>query len=70
MVDIGRFKVPQLRMLLNNAPYFHDNSAATIEEVVDYFLSDWYNNSPDGRNYPIRLNERERKALIEFLEIL
>ncbi|MEZ4428078.1 MAG: hypothetical protein R3A51_10380, partial [Nannocystaceae bacterium] len=41
--DIGRFKVPQLRNLAANAPYFHDNSAATLEDVVDYFNSDAYN---------------------------
>src|SRR5262249_35943478 len=54
--DVGRFKVPQLRGLINNAPYFHDNSAATIEEVVDYFNSDAYNHSSDGKLHPIHLN--------------
>lgn len=69
-VDIGRFKVPQLRNLAANAPYFHDNSAATIEEVVDYFNSDAYNDSADGQDYPIHLNANQRANLIEFLKIL
>ncbi len=68
--DRGRFKVPQLRDLVELAPYFHDNSAATIEEVVDYFNSDAYNDSLDGRRYPVRLNARQRADLIEFLKIL
>lgn len=69
-VDIGRFKVPQLRNLANNGPYFHDNSAATIKEVVRYFNSPSYNQSKDGRRYPIHLNERQMKDLVEFLKVL
>jgi cytochrome c peroxidase len=68
--DIGRFKVPQLRGVKNNAPYFHDNSAATLEEVVDYFNSDLYNSSKDGRRFPIHLGARERSDLLAFLDIL
>lgn len=69
-VDIGRFKVPQLRNVRNLAPYFHDNSAATLEEVVDYFNGPFYNNSVDGRRQPIHLTPEERADLLEFLEIL
>ena len=68
--DVGRFKVPQLRDLVHMAPYFHNNSADTIEEVVDYFNSEAYHESKDGRLYPIRLARRERDALIAFLKIL
>jgi mono/diheme cytochrome c family protein len=68
--DVGRFKVPGLRNLANNAPYFHDNSCDTIEEVVDYFNSDDYNESADGQNYPIYLNAKQRENLIEFLYAL
>jgi cytochrome c peroxidase len=35
--DIGRFKVPSLRALAARAPYFHDGSAATLEDVVDHY---------------------------------
>ncbi len=68
--DVGRFKVPQLRRVKHNAPYFHDNSAMTLKEVVDYFASPQYNHSKDGKRYPIHLNEHQKKDLIEFLEIL
>lgn len=70
MQDVGRFKVPQLRELRHRAPYFHDNSASTIEEVVDYFNSDYYNQSADGRRYPIHLGHQQRSDLIELLQIL
>lgn len=68
--DIGRFKVPQLRNLAANAPYMHDNSMETIEDVVDYFNSEEYNNSADGERFPIDLNAQERSDLIEFLYLL
>ena len=47
--DLHRFKVPQLRQVSKLGPYFHDNSAETLEDAVDYFNSDDYNRSPDGR---------------------
>jgi cytochrome c peroxidase len=69
-VDVGRFKVPQLRNLRNIGPYFHDNSAQTLEEVVDYFNSDAYNHSADGWRRPIHLTPRERADLLAFLNVL
>ncbi len=69
-IDIGRFKVPQLRRISQLAPYFHDNSAATLEEVVDYFNGPHYNNSVDGRRRPIHLTPKQRQDLLAFLYIL
>jgi cytochrome c peroxidase len=68
--DLYRFKVPQLRRISQMAPYFHDNSAATLEEVVDYFNSADYKRSADGRNFPIHLDAKERSDLLEFLRAL
>jgi len=45
-------------------------SAPTLEAVVDYFNSDAYNRSPDGKKQPIHLNVNERNALLAFLRIL
>ena len=36
--DIGRFKGPILRALAARAPYFHNGSAATLEEVVEFYV--------------------------------
>src|SRR5678809_1532984 len=41
--DLHKFKVPQLRRIKDLGPYFHDNSANTLEEVVDYFNGPDYN---------------------------
>jgi cytochrome c peroxidase len=68
--DLHRFKVPQLRRVSRLGPYFHDNSAATLEAAVDYFLSDSYRNSVDGSRHPITMTSAERQALLAFLRIL
>jgi cytochrome c peroxidase len=68
--DLHRFKVPQLRRIRDLGPYFHDNSAATLEDVVDYFNGENYNRSLDGRRYPIHLDPHEREALLAFLRAL
>jgi cytochrome c peroxidase len=68
--DIGRFKVPQLRNVRELAPYFHDNSANSLEEVIDYFNSAHYNNSRDGRKHRIHETSQEKADLLAFLNIL
>ncbi|HVE81276.1 MAG TPA: hypothetical protein VND93_00445, partial [Myxococcales bacterium] len=68
--DLHKFKVPQLRRISQLGPYFHDNSADTLEEVVDYFNGGLYNSSPDGRTHPIHLTAQQRGALLAFLRIL
>lgn len=35
--DFEAFDVPQLRGVASTAPYFHDNSMATLEDVVDIY---------------------------------
>ncbi|UCH29097.1 MAG: di-heme enzyme [Myxococcales bacterium] len=36
-VDKGRFKPPSLRNIAVTAPYMHDGSIATLEEVIDHY---------------------------------
>jgi cytochrome c peroxidase len=57
---MGRFKVPGLRGLAGRAPYFHDGSAASISDVVDYF---------DAR-FQIGLTAADEADLIAFLGAL
>jgi cytochrome c peroxidase len=35
--DVGMMDVTQLRGISGTAPYFHNNSAATLEEVLDHY---------------------------------
>jgi hypothetical protein len=58
--DIGRFKGPILRGLAARAPYFHNGSAATLDEVVNLY---------DTR-FTLRLSPRERADLVAFLRAL
>lgn len=36
--DWNKFDVPGLRGISKTAPYFHNNSAATLEDVVDHYI--------------------------------
>ena len=36
--DWDKFDVPGLRGIRKTAPYFHNNSADTLEEVVDHYV--------------------------------
>lgn len=58
--DIGKFKGPILRGLAARAPYFHDGSAATVEDVVEFY---------DTR-FAIGLSAREKQDLAAFLRAL
>ena len=35
--DLGTMDTPQLRGLSRTAPYFHNNSAETLEQVLDHY---------------------------------
>jgi cytochrome c peroxidase len=37
--DIGRFRVPTLRNIELTAPYMHDGSIATLEEVLEHYAA-------------------------------
>lgn len=78
--DMGKYKVPTLRNLAFTAPYFHDGSAATLEDVISGYENGGRNISTgsfagDGRRNPYKhpmisgfhLNSQQRKELINFL---
>ena len=58
--DINRFKGPILRGLAARAPYFHNGSAATLAEVVEFY---------DTR-FDMDLTAQEKADLIAFLRSL
>jgi len=37
--DLGVMDITQLRGISRTAPYFHNNSAATLEEVIDHYVA-------------------------------
>ena len=67
----GKFKVPTLREVARTAPYMHDGSLATLEEVVDYY--DRGGNQNPGLDEdlrPLHLSAEEKQALAAFLRAL
>jgi len=55
--DIGKTKGPILRALSGRAPYFHNGSAATLKDAVDFY---------DTR-FAIGFSAREKSDLVAFL---
>ncbi len=69
--DTGAFKTPTLRGVRLTAPYMHDGSVRTLEEVVDFYARGGNANPHlDARMRPLELNAAERTALVAFLRSL
>jgi hypothetical protein len=58
--DVSKFKGPILRALAARAPYFHNGSAATLEEAVEFYQS----------RFNISLTAQEEADLVAFLRAL
>jgi cytochrome c peroxidase len=70
--DTGAFKTPTLLDISKSAPYFHDGSAKTLEEAVD-FMVDGGRKNPylDTTNLkPVTLTAQEKADLMAFLRSL
>jgi cytochrome c peroxidase len=81
--DWNKFDVPALRGIGKTAPYFHNNSAATLEDVVDHYIEFFKrvqaNSGPgvvppaastDGVHFDRRPAPEERAALLAYLRKL
>jgi cytochrome c peroxidase len=70
--DTGAFKTPTLLDISKSAPYFHNGSAATLEDAVDTMLSGGKENKfLDKTNLkPVKLTPAERSDLLAFLRSL
>ena len=69
--DEGAFRTPGLYGIAHHAPYMHDGSLATLEEVIDYYDrggDDHPNKSP--KMQPLNLSEEDKEALLAFLLVL
>src|SRR6185369_10184770 len=67
----GAFKTPTLVDLPRTGPYFHDGSAATLEEAVDIMAGGGKpNSSLDPALTPSKLTAREHADLVAFLRAL
>jgi len=67
----GAFKTPTLREVANTAPYMHDGSQRTLEEVIQFYEEGGHPNrwlSPKIKRF--KLSRQERQDLVEFLRAL
>jgi cytochrome c peroxidase len=81
--DWNKFDMPGLRGIRETAPYFHNNSAATLEEVVDHYVEFFKRvkvaappgvvppiASTDGVNFDRQPAPEEREALLAYVRKL
>jgi cytochrome c peroxidase len=69
--DLGAFKTPTLREIARTAPYMHDGSFASLEQVIDYYDRGGQKNPGlDSRLRPLHLSASEKQDLLAFLRAL
>ena len=69
--DRGKFKVPSLRNVAVTAPYMHDGSLATLEEVVaQYSKGGQGHPNTDPTIHSLDLTAEEQADLVAFLRAL
>lgn len=66
--DVGKFQTPGLRELKYTAPYMHNGTLKTLEEVVDFYDQGGGGQGADIR--PLGLTPEEKKGLVAFLNAL
>lgn len=69
--DLGAFKTPTLRGIAERAPYMHDGSLATLEEVIEHYdRGGIANPNLDEDIRPLHLTADEKRAIVAFLNAL
>lgn len=81
--DMGFFRAPSLRNVEVTAPYMHDGTIATLEDVLDFYAAGGRNittgpHAGDGRQNPhkselvslIDLNAQDKSDIVAFLKTL
>lgn len=72
--DRGAFKTPTIRNVEHSAPYMHDGSEATLEDVVEYYVEigkggpDKYPNLSEKIKPIDDLTDQDKKDLVEFMK--
>jgi len=67
--DRGSFKTPTLREIGRTAPYMHDGSLATLEDVIEHYRKGGVPNPQlDEEIFPLKVSDEEKADLITFLK--
>ncbi len=77
ITEVGAFKTPTLRNIDKTAPYMHDGSLATLDEVMEFYNNGGRVETDDplsgflsGGIRPLDLTDAEIQALIAFMQAL
>jgi len=69
--DMGKFRVPTLRNVALTAPYMHDGSLSSLQDVLDHYMRGGHKNQgQDPRIRPFALSDEERADMVAFLDSL
>ena len=67
--DTGAFKTPTVRNVALTAPYMHDGSVATLEEVVEWYDKGGHPNPHlSDKMRPLKLTDQEQADLVAFMK--
>ena len=65
----GAFKTPTIRNVAQTAPYMHDGSQKTLEEVVEWYAKGGHPNPHlSDKIKPLKLSDEDKKDLVEFMK--
>lgn len=64
------FKTPGLRNIIFSAPYMHDGSAASLEDVVELYNKGGHSKNVSPLIKPLGLNDQEKADLVAFMGAL
>jgi cytochrome c peroxidase len=71
LADLGKFKTPTLRNVALTAPYMHDGSIKTLEEVIEHYDKGGDKNRYiDAKIFPLHLTQQEKADLAAFMRAL
>ncbi|MDP3018226.1 MAG: cytochrome c peroxidase [Methylococcaceae bacterium] len=69
--NIGQFKTPTLHNVALTAPYMHDGSIKTLEEVIEHYDKGGESSRfVDAKVFPLHLTKQEKADLLAFLQSL
>jgi cytochrome c peroxidase len=66
--SLNAFKIPTLWGVKNTAPYFHDNSAMTLQDVVDHYGDFVFNKLPPP--FTFTLSRQDRADIVAYMKLL
>ncbi len=75
-LDLGKMRAPTLRNISLTAPYMHDGRFATLDEVVDFYLTGGHpvpnrdSNMAGLETHGASITPAQRQAILDFLNMM